>query len=227
MDKLETPFQIKGLRDGLLITLGPGEWSELEPALLAHIGAQQAFFRGARVALDVGVQSLRVNELSALRDMLSDQGVSLWAVMSESAVTEKTAQLLGLATRVSKPRPEEERTYTPEDLGEEKALYIGKTVRSGTRIQFPGHVVIMGDVNPGAEIIAEGNVIIWGHARGMIHAGAKGDTSAVICALNLSPTQLRIADELTSIAKPQERPLPEIARLNGEGKLSTEPWQPT
>jgi septum site-determining protein MinC len=85
----------------------------------------------------------------------------------------------------------------------------------------------MGDVNPGAEIIAEGNVIIWGHARGMIHAGAKGDTSAVICALNLSPTQLRIADELTSIAKPQERPLPEIAKLNGEGKLSTEPWQPT
>jgi septum site-determining protein MinC len=226
MDKLDSPFQIKGLRDGLLITLGQGEWSVLEPALLAHIGAQQAFFRGARVALDVGIQPLRVNELSALRDRLSEQGVALWAVISESAVTEKTAQLLGLATRVSKPRPEEHRAYSSEDLGEEKALYVGKTVRSGIRIQFPGHVVVLGDVNPGAEIIAEGNVIIWGHARGLIHAGAKGDKGAIICALDLSPTQLRIADELKAIAEPEEHPLPETASLNGEGKLSIEPWQP-
>jgi septum site-determining protein MinC len=227
MNELVTPFQIKGLRDGLLITLGQGEWLELEEALLAHITSQQAFFKGARIALDVGQHPLRVNQLSDLRDRLSEKGVFLWAVVSESSVTEKTAQLLGLATRISKPRPEEQKIVTPDDLDEQTALFIDKTVRSGNRIQFPGHVVILGDVNPGAEVIADGNVIVWGRVRGMVHAGANGNMDAVICALDLSPTQLRIAEELSTMADPQDNPFPEIASLNEDGMLVIKPWQPS
>jgi septum site-determining protein MinC len=227
MDEQILPIQIKGLRDGLLITVGDGDWSALEPALLEQIRAQGAFFQGARVALDVGTQILRVNELVALRDRLSEQGIALWAVLSESPTTEKTAQLLGLATRISKPRPEESRQYSVDDLGDETALYLSKTLRSGTRIEFPGHVVVFGDVNPGAEIVAEGNVLVWGRVRGMIHAGAKGNKSAYICALDLSPTQLRIADEVSAVLKPQDNPRPEIASLNTDGKLQSVPWQPS
>jgi septum site-determining protein MinC len=226
MDERTFPFQIKGLRDGLLITVDEGEWPALEPALLEQIRTQQAFFRGARLALDVGSQILRVNDLVALRDRLSEQGVSLWAVLSESPTTEKTAQLLGLATRISKPRPEETRQFTVNDLGDETALFLSKTLRSGTRIEFPGHVVVFGDVNPGAEIVAEGNVLVWGRVRGMIHAGAKGNTSAYICALDLSPTQLRIASEVSAALEPQSDPRPEVASLNGDGKLQSIPWQP-
>ena len=227
MNEQAFPIQIKGLRDGLLITIGDGDWAALEPALLEQIQAQQAFFRGARIALDVGPQILKVNELVALRDKLSEQGISLWAVLSESPTTEKTAQLLGLATRISKPRPEESRQFTVDDLGEATALFLNKTLRSGTRIEFPGHVVVFGDVNPGAEIVAEGNVLVWGRVRGMVHAGAKGDTTAFICALDLSPTQLRIADEVSAILDPQKNPRPEIASLNDEGKLQSVPWQPS
>lgn len=227
MNEQAFPIQIKGLRDGLLITIGDGEWETLEPALLEQIQAQQSFFQGARIALDVGPQILRVNELVALRDKLSEQGISLWAVVSESPTTEKTAQLLGLATRISKPRPEESRQFTVEDLGEATALFLNKTLRSGTRIEFPGHVVVFGDVNPGAEIVAEGNVLVWGRVRGMIHAGSKGDTSAYICALDLSPTQLRIADEVSAMLEPQKNPRPEIARLNDDMKLQSVPWQPS
>jgi septum site-determining protein MinC len=227
MDEQILPIQIKGLRDGLLITVGDGDWSALEPALLEQIRAQGAFFQGARVALDVGTQILRVNELVALRDRLSEQGIALWAVLSESPTTEKTAQLLGLATRISKPRPEESRQYSVDDLGDETALYLSKTLRSGTRIEFPGHVVVFGDVNPGAEIVAEGNVLVWGRVRGMIHAGAKGNRLAYICALDLSPTQLRIADEVSAVLKPQDNPRPEIASLNTDGKLQSVPWQPS
>lgn len=227
MDEQTFPFKIKGLRDGLLITVQDGEWLALEPALLEQIRAQQAFFRGARIALDVGSQILRVNDLVALRDRLSEQGVSLWAVLSESPTTEKTAQLLGLATRISKPRPEEARQFAIEDLGDETALFLSKTLRSGTRIEFPGHVVIFGDVNPGAEIVAEGNVLVWGRVRGMIHAGAKGNTAAYICALDLSPTQLRIASEVSAMLRPQREPRPEIASLNEDGKLQSVPWQPS
>lgn len=226
MNEQTFPIKIKGLRDGLLITVGDGEWTVLEPALLEQILAQRSFFQGARIALDVGTQILRVNELVRLRDKLSEQGISLWAVLSESPTTEKTAQLLGLATRISKPRPEESRQFTVDNLGDATALYLKKTLRSGTRIEFPGHVVVFGDVNPGAEIVAEGNVLVWGRVRGMIHAGAKGDTSAYICALDLSPTQLRIADEVSAVLEPQKNPRPEIASLNEEGKLQSVTWRP-
>ena len=226
MSETNSLIQIKGLRDGLLVSLDDAPWEEQRVALLAQVDSQQSFFQGARLALDVASQVLHVNELVELRDQLSERGISLWAVISESPTTEKTAQLLGLATRISKPRPEENRQFSVEDLGEETALFLNRTIRSGTRIEFSGHVVVLGDVNPGAEIIAEGNVIIWGHLRGMVHAGAKGNRNAVICALDLSPTQLRIAEEVSAILKPREEPTPEIARINKDGKLQAEFWSP-
>ncbi len=224
MEETKSLVQIKGLRDGLLISLDDAPWDEQHAALIAQVDSQPAFFQGARLALDVASQVLHVNELVELRDRLSDRGISLWAVMSESPTTEQTAQLLGLATRISKPRPEETRQFSVEDLGEETALFLNRTLRSGTRIEFPGHVVVLGDVNPGAEIIAEGNIVIWGRLRGMVHAGSGGDISAVVCALDLSPTQLRIANEVATTIRPSEEPQPEMARINEEGKLQSENW---
>src|SRR5512134_2154736 len=210
MSDANSLVQIKGLRDGLLVSLDDAPWEEQRVALLAQVDSQPSFFQGARLALDVASQVLRVNELVELRDQLSERGISLWAVISESPTTEKTAQLLGLATRISKPRPEEGRKFAVEDLGEETAMFLHRTIRSGTRIEFPGHVVVLGDVNPGAEIVAEGNVMIWGRLRGMVHAGSKGNRAAVICALDLSPTQLRIADEVSGAVSPQGNPRPEV-----------------
>jgi len=158
-----------------------------------------------------------------LRDHLSERGISLWAVISESPTTEHTSQLLGFATRISKPRPEETKQFV--DISDETALFVNKTVRSGTRIEYPGSIVIVGDVNAGAEVVAEGNVMVWGRVRGMIHAGVKGDRNAFICALDLSATQLRIADEVSAALKPQKDPRPEIASINHEGRLQAEIWK--
>lgn len=225
MEKTPSAVQIKGLRDGLLVTMTGDSWEELRSSLVGQIEERASFFRGARLAMDVGALVLGVNELVEVRDLLSERGVSLWAVLSESPKTEKTAQLLGLATRISKPRPEEGRKFAVENLGDETALFLSKTLRSGTRIEFAGHVVVLGDVNPGAEVIAEGNVIVWGRVRGMVHAGAKGNRKAVICALDLSATQLRIADQISGALKPQNHPRPEIARINKDGRLQSEAWQ--
>jgi len=224
MTETNSLIQIKGLRDGLLVALDDAPWEIQRAAFLGQVDSQPAFFKGARLALDVASQVLRVDDLVELRDQLSERGIFLWAVISESPTTEQTAQLLGLATRISKPRPEETRQFSVEDLGEDTALFLNRTLRSGTRIEFAGHVVVFGDVNPGAEIVAEGNVIIWGRLRGMVHAGSKGNKDAAICALDLSPTQLRIADESSAILKPQQSPKPEIARINAEGKLQAEFW---
>lgn len=222
MEPTTSLVQIKGIRDGLLATFADAAWDDQCSALLSQIDERSAFFQGARLALDVASQVLKVNDLVALRDRLSERNVVLWAVLSESPTTEHTSQLLGLATRISKPRPEEQNRT--DAIAEDTALFISKTLRSGKRIEFPGNVVIMGDVNAGAEVIADGNVIVWGRVRGMIHAGAKGDRSATICALDLSATQLRIADEVSAMLKPQKNPKPEVASINSEGWLQAELW---
>jgi septum site-determining protein MinC len=220
-------IQIKGMRDGLLIALAGAAWPELAAAFIENIDGQPAFFEGARVALDVGPQDLRVAELSSLRDQLSERGISLWAVLSESGVTEATAQNLGLATRLSKPHPHNEyaevREAAAADL-EATARWIVGPLRSGGRIVYAGSVVVLGDVNPGAEIVAGGSVVVWGRLRGVVHAGADGDEGAVVCALELAPTQLRIAGEIAVSPQKHGSSQPEVARLK-DGQLTAEPWQ--
>ncbi len=224
-------MQIKGIKDGLLVTLGEGEWADLESALLAHVEEKASFFKGARVAIDVGNHILRAAELGALRDRLSNQGISLWAVISNSPVTEQTAQVLGLATRISTPRPE--RTIRPMDtnLAGESAIFVQRTLRSGFKVSHHGHIIILGDVNPGAEVIAGGSVVVWGRLRGAVHAGAEGDENAVVCALDMEPTQLRIAGVMTTLPKPRpsafgrSKSEPQLARIVN-GQLVAEPWSP-
>ena len=71
------------------------------------------------------------------------------------------------------------------------------SLRNGQKIEFDGSVVVVGDVNPGAEIKAGGNIIILGQLKGMAHAGCKGDADAFITAIFMAPVQLRIADIIT------------------------------
>jgi septum site-determining protein MinC len=159
--------------------------------------------------------------LTELRDQLSERGILLWAVISNSPMTENTAQILGLATRISKPRPQE--MQAAKGIDDETALWVNKTLRSGTRIEFAGHVVVFGDVNPGAEVIAGGSVIVWGRLRGVVQAGAQGNREAVVCALDLSPTQLRIAGEIAVAPERHGKPQPEIVRIKN-GQLQAEAW---
>jgi septum site-determining protein MinC len=216
-------IQIKGVKDGLLVTLGDAAWKVLQEALLKRVEEQASFFQGARLALDVGNQVLKTAELSALRDTLSGRGIILWAIISNSPTTESTAQMLGLATRIHKTRPAE--IQTAKGIDHESALWVDRTLRSGVRIEYAGNVVVVGDVNPGAEVIAGGSVIVWGRLRGVVHAGAQGNTEATVRALDLTPTQLRIAGEIAVSPPRRGVSKPEIVFLR-DGRLQAEAWTP-
>jgi septum site-determining protein MinC len=223
MGETNSLIHIKGIRDGLLISLSEAEWPALVSALIKAIEERATFFQGGKVALDVGKQELRVAELSKLRDQLSEHGISLWAILSESPLTEQTTQNLGLATRLAKPSLAENKKSI-ERLPDDAAMWVKGPIRSGGKVAYDGNVVVLGDVNSGAEIIAGGSVIVWGRLRGVVHAGAQGDENAVVCALDLAPTQLRIAGEIAVSPKKQGKSQPEIARLNN-GQLEAEPWR--
>jgi septum site-determining protein MinC len=223
---MDTTIDIKGIRDGLLITLPPGEWNNVQEMLLAAVAQRTDFFRGARVALQVGDRELGAAILGSLRDDLSASDVTLWAVISTSELTQSAAADLGLARELAPHVPRVAEDVQPLDhaLPGEEAILVERTLRSGHSVRYPGHVFVLGDVNPGAEIVAGGHVIVWGRLRGVVHAGAEGDENAVVCALDLAPTQLRIASHISVSPARKGKPRPEMALVR-EGQLIAEPWQ--
>jgi septum site-determining protein MinC len=105
---------------------------------------------------------------------------------------------------------------TPAPLAD--ALYLQMTVRSGVEIRHDGTVIILGDINPSGIIIADGDILVWGRLRGVAHAGAGGNRESLIMALQMEPTQLRIADAVARA--PEKSPthfLPEVAHITTEG----------
>ncbi|RJQ30546.1 MAG: septum site-determining protein MinC [Peptococcaceae bacterium] len=109
---------------------------------------------------------------------------------------------------------------------DENAILVQRTLRSGQSIHYNGNVVILGDVNPGAEVVAAGNVIVMGALRGVVHAGAAGDESAVVMAFKLQPTQLRIANHITRSPDDEitASKQPEVARIK-DGVVTIEEFQ--
>lgn len=77
------------------------------------------------------------------------------------------------------------------------------SLRSGNKVEFEGSVVVLGDINAGAEVIAEDHIIVLGTIRGLAHAGAKGNKKAIIAANSIEAPQIRIADIVKEIEKPE------------------------
>ncbi len=223
---------IKGIKDSLLVSVeAVGAWDEVIDELAARIDEQAAFFQGARVAVNLGGRAVKSAGLVALRKTLAAREVNLWAVLSESGVTIEAARLLGLETNLSSGRAPagspvgyEELTPIDTEVTGSAGVLVKRTLRSGSKVRHPGHVVVIGDVNPGAEIVAGGDVVVWGRLRGTVHAGADGDESAVICALDLAPTQLRIAGHIAVAPNEKRRdPRPEVAFVRA-GRIVADPW---
>jgi septum site-determining protein MinC len=189
---------IKGERDGLhLFCSTSAPWGDVIKAIKTRLtGEYHQFFAGASVIVELGTRRLTVEEMS-----------QLWAVLLECQV-----KIKGIRLGETEVKNEVVKLSATESLSQ-KPLYLAKkNLRSGQNITFDGHVLIWGDVNPGAEVIATGFIIVLGALRGTAHAGAGGDEEAWVMAGKLQPTQLRIADYIARA--PQEEPQgPEIARI--------------
>jgi septum site-determining protein MinC len=103
-------------------------------------------------------------------------------------------------------------------INEGNTRFYRGTVRSGQLVSYDGNLVVIGDVNPGGEVEATGNVVVMGSLRGMVHAGADGNKEALVVALNLQPTQLRIAEIITRPPDEKVRSsyIPELAYIKDE-----------
>lgn len=91
-----------------------------------------------------------------------------------------------------------------QEISISETKYIKGSLRSGKKIEFEGSIVIIGDVNGGAEVIASENIIVVGALRGLAHAGAKGNRKAIIAAATVESPQIRISDIVKEIEKEEK-----------------------
>ena len=89
-------------------------------------------------------------------------------------------------------------------------------MRSGQRIECEGSIVILGDVNNGAEVIAGDNIVVLGILRGLAHAGAKGNKKAIIASHRIESVQIRIANILKEIEKEETQGIKQFASIDNE-----------
>ena len=116
-------------------------------------------------------------------------------------------------------------------------VYRG-TLRSGQSVRHAGTVVVLGDVNPGAQVVSGGDVLVWGRLRGTVHAGAMGNARAIVTALDFEPVQMRIAQHIAMTPKSASNNpgywfwkrdsggKPEVARVINN-QIVVDPWDAT
>ena len=113
------------------------------------------------------------------------------------------------------------KTFSKEILASVTKFHRG-SLRSGQKIEYEGSIVILGDVNAGAEVLAGENIVVLGILRGMAHAGAKGNKEAIIAAASIESVQIRIANIVKEIEKTEINEIKTCAYVNENSEVILE-----
>ena len=176
---------IKGLKYGLQLTFAKGaSFDDVQANLLDKLQSGNGFFiRGTTVFVPKGYFAEDQNE--ALRRMFHRHGMLF--------STELKRPNLAPPSRDTSTKPPAQKLKANVEEAQQM-MVINHTVRGGQEVKANCSVLICGNVNPGAQVIAGGSIDIRGTCRGFVHAGAFGDKTACVVADRLMPAQIRIAD---------------------------------
>ena len=174
--------------------------------------------KSSNLEIDAKYIDLSCKEISEIIAIANQYDCKIIGFCSSSPKTIISSQSLGYKSQfIIENCSRNTSEINKKNLTFSKTHFHQGTVRSGEYLESPGDLLILGDVNPGAKVSAEGNIIIWGRLLGIAHAGTKGNSKAKISALQLSPVQLRIANKVAR--GPKEKPqlgLAEQARIDSE-----------
>lgn len=184
----EEMVKIKGGKSGLSLTFAPqASFEDILQHLQGKLESGSGFFlRGTMVFLPRDVLSDRERE--TLQKLFHEHGLICRVQPLEGEKSVEQPKSAAPAAPQEQPAQP-----APQDPSTQEMLVVNKTVRGGQEIRTQSSVLVCGNVNPGAQIIAGGSIDVRGTCRGMVHAGAFGDMSAIVVADHLMPTQIRIA----------------------------------
>jgi septum site-determining protein MinC len=202
----------------------PLEWSHIWEQLQQRLESSQRIWPpNTPVYLVAHDRLLDQRQLDQLALALSEAHLTLRRVLTSRRQTAIAAVTSGYSVDQQSPvltlaaTPAAKFSSLPIPVLAEP-LYLETTLRSGGEVRHPGSVVVVGDTNPGSAIIADGDILVWGRLRGVAHAGAHGDRDRQIMALQMEPTQLRIADQVARApAKAPNQVYPEVAYIASDG----------
>lgn len=217
--------QLKGNRGGLQLVFAPNaDFESIRDDIQRKLEEGSRFFRrGTEIQIAPGVLS-EANE-AVLRKLFHQHGVLFRVEAPFEAPQKPKMERQPAAAPPPKPEPIVEAPKAIPKMEEPQMLVVNRTVRSGQEIKSPGSVMICGNVNPGAQIIAGGSIDIRGACKGLVHAGAYGDASAFIVADQLMPTQIRIADRIAQPPENMKKPKCAERASIKNGKIVIEPME--
>ena len=193
---------IKGYRGGVLITLPALSCHAQRDLLIRRIQSQERFFKGGRIALDVGQTHWNDEQIGKLLRELSDEGVCLWAILSKSSQTVAAASSYDIPTSIKR---DDENTLEAETPKPAETIWLERDIEEGETLDFNGKLCLIGNVHPNACVKANGSIVIWGKAAGEIWAGEKSCPKNAIYVLNYNGATFHLNGKsvnLTNKSKP-------------------------
>lgn len=241
--RVRKPAEIKGTAEGVYIFMNDQfEFLECMKSLEDSISKTISFFKDAKIIGTKGInlnytQKAEVEKLISGKyniEVVSLESIEFKAIkkveetkrIADEKILKEEARKREIEQEIRKER---ERNEKPEEvlipivdskqmLEEGMTKTILNTLRSGMGVKFDGNVIIVGDVKPGAEVVATGNILVMGKLLGLAHAGCSGNEDAVIIANCLDPIQLRISKYIlrTSDKRKKSEYFTEKAYLEGK-----------
>ncbi len=177
--------EIRLRKDELIITLNEKcEYKEIQKALKKKIPELKKLYKEDKTPIFVTGKVLKNKEIEEIKNIIKSE--------INVEIEFDSPKVLGLYGI--------KKAYN-QDIGASTTIYHKGSIRSGQKIENEGSIVIIGDLNSGAEVIAGENIIILGRLMGLAHAGAKGNKKAIIAAEKIETPQLRISNIVKSIRK--------------------------
>ena len=201
---------IKGKNDRLLIALNPDtDFLDICDILKTKILEAKNFIGNSRMAIEFSGRALTNEEENKLIGIITENSnIVISYIFSKRTDSEEEMDLENI-----NPLIEEGKTH-----------FFRGTLRSGSKIESDGNVVVLGDVNPSSIIKARGNVIVLGHLNGTVYAGLGGDDRAFIGAIYFNPIQLTIGmktitdiqDEILDSSRVNKKSRFKVARIRNQ-----------
>ena len=179
---MSQPVVLKSNRYGINLILDADmPFGQLEEAILEKFRESEKFFKNAKIAISFEGRRLSQEEEFSILDMIAkNTSIQVICVVDQDEMREQMYK-------------EKIDSYY-QDVADNTGEFYKGTLRSGQVLKCDTSIVIIGDVNPGAKIIAKGNIVILGSLKGNAYAGAAGDESCFVTALDMDPVQIKIGN---------------------------------
>ena len=179
---MSQPVVLKSNRYGINLILDADmPFGQLEEAILEKFRESEKFFKNAKIAISFEGRRLSQEEEFSILDMIAKKtSIQVICVVDQDEMREQMYK-------------EKIDSYY-QDVADNTGEFYKGTLRSGQVLKCDTSIVIIGDVNPGAKIIAKGNIVILGSLKGNAYAGAAGDESCFVTALDMDPVQIKIGN---------------------------------